>query len=127
MSYLRPELTWGPAHAVLNPVVLGDVAPAGTPALRAEQLFQPLIAEYKHRIGLENQARSLVAHTATLQLLWGEQVQEVFASVPFNALLRVSRATQVAPPGAPVAVGLAGRVGLQFQTLNYPLLSLKPM
>ena len=52
MGYLRPQIPLSPAQHVLPVSMLIDVAPATCPALRAEKLPQPFIAEHHHKVCL---------------------------------------------------------------------------
>jgi hypothetical protein len=92
VRHLLPEVARGPAHRVQHPLDPGDMAPAAAAALRAEQLFQPFVAEHQHRIGLDHQLCPFVAHPPRLQLLRREQMQEKLLPVALNPLLRVGRA-----------------------------------
>ena len=95
MGHLFPQFPWRPARAVNHTVDLGDVAPTARAALRAKQLLQPLIAEHKHRIGLDHQLRVLVAHAAGFQLIRAQHMQEILLAVALDPLLGVGRAKQL--------------------------------
>ena len=97
VGHLLPQLPWRPAHRVLYPVVLGYVAPAVATTNWAEQLFKKLVADHQHRIGLDHQLGSLIRHASGLELLAGEQVQEVLPAIALDALLRVGRAAKLPP------------------------------
>ncbi len=119
MGHLLPEVAWGPAHRVQNPVDPGDMAPAAAAALRAEQLLQPFVAEHQHRIGLDHQLRPFVAHAPRLQLFRREQMQEILLAVALDPLLRVDRAEQLPPLRPAVAAGLGfGGLGVRAGSIT---------
>jgi hypothetical protein len=69
------------------------------------QLFQPLVVQHQHRIGLNHQPRPFIRHAPLAQFLGREQVKKVAAAVATDPLLRVGRTQQLAgSPSAPVAV-----------------------
>ncbi len=114
MGHLLPQLPRRPVHFVQHPVDPLDMAPAAAAALRAEQLLQPFIAEHQHRIGLNHQLCSFVAHAPCLQLLRREQMQKILLAVPLDPLLRVGRAEQLTPLWSAVAAGLGlGGLGVR--------------
>ena len=67
MSHLIPQMLGCPAHAVFNRGMFDDVAPMVAAALFAEQLLKPLVAQYKHWIGINNQSRGFGSHAPLLQ------------------------------------------------------------
>ncbi len=84
----------------------GDVAPVAAAALRTKKLFQPLVAEHQHRIGLDHQLCPFVAQAPRLQFLRREQMQEILLAIALYPLLRVGRAEQLPPLRPAVSAGL---------------------
>ena len=74
MGHLLPQIPRCPAHAVVDPIVLDDVAPLACAALGAKQLFQLLVAEHQHGIGMDHQPGLLAGHAPLLEFFWAQQV-----------------------------------------------------
>jgi len=111
MGHLLPQIPRSPAHRVFHPVVFGDVAPAAPSALRAEQLLQPFIAEYQHRVSLDHQLGPSVAHAPFPQLLRREQVEVILLAIALDSLLWMGWAEQLTPMGPTfpaVSPGISG-------------------
>ena len=102
MGHLLPQIPGCPAHAVVDPIVLGDVAPTAGAALGAKQLFQPLIAEHQHGIGMDHQLGPFGGHAPLLQFFRAQQMQKIFPAIAFDALIQVGWAEQCAALGTPV-------------------------
>jgi hypothetical protein len=80
----------------------------GHAAAGAEQLFESFVAQHQHRVGVDHEAGFPVVHATGLELLRGEQMEEMLAAVAFDALLGVGRAEQFSPLGPTVAAFRTG-------------------
>lgn len=98
MGHLFPELPWRPPHRMACLVVLDHMAPVAAAALRAEQLLEPLIAQHQHRIGVDDQPCLSVVDSPLLELLRGEEMQEILPAVALDPLVRMDRAEQLPTP-----------------------------
>ena len=94
MGYLFRQLPRCLAHAVLHPIVFGDVALTAGAALWAKQLFQPLVTEHQHGIGIDHKPGLFTGHAPLLQFFWAQQMQKIFSAIALNALIGVGRAEQ---------------------------------
>ena len=102
MGHLLPQIPRCPADAVVDPVMFGDVAPTAGATHGAKQLFQPLIAEHQHGLGIDHQLGPFGGHATLLQFFRAQQMQKIFPAIAFDALIRVGWAEQGAALGTPV-------------------------
>ena len=69
MGDLLPQIRRFSVHAVVDPVMVGDLAPTAGAALWVKQFLKLIVAKHQHGIGIDHQPGLFAGHVPLLQFV----------------------------------------------------------